>query len=256
MTVQLVEKQNEFPNTGINRHVSRYIDSLPDLTGKVVVDIPCGDGRSSYGFKKKGATVHAFDLYPEFMKVDGLEARYADLMGTISDGRLERRLFALPGRHRAHFRQNRLVPRVQSRPQKRRYADRYRTEHFSCTRQVDDTAHRKRVMETRRTDRARQRLVQREGIGQNLFRSSLSGQRAAPANHLYAIGFRCPGASEDRSQQLVDRAGYPLVSAHGAGFDGIVFVVQEEEQACRRRTAKIDIVESGQAKFVAHHPFL
>ena len=27
--------------------------------------------------------MHAFDLYPEFMKVDGLEAQYADLMGAI-----------------------------------------------------------------------------------------------------------------------------------------------------------------------------
>lgn len=78
-----VEKSETFPNRGINKHVSQYIRSLPDLTGKVVVDIPCGDGRSSYGFKEKGATVRAFDLYPEFMKVDGLGAQYADLMGTI-----------------------------------------------------------------------------------------------------------------------------------------------------------------------------
>ena len=220
------------------------------------MDIPCGDGRSSYGFKKKGAAVHAFDLYPEFMKVDGLKARYADLMGTIpmEDSSADYLLCQEGIEHISD--KIRFIPRVQSRPEKRRYADCYRAEHFSCTGQVDDTAYRERVMETCRPYRARQRLVQREGIGQNLLRSSLSGRRAASANHLHAIGFRCPGAFKDRSQQLVNRAGYPLVSAHGAGFDGIIFVVREEERARRRRAAKIDIVESGQTKFVAHHPFL
>ncbi len=78
-----MDKQYEFPARGINKYVSRYIDDLPDLTGKIVVDIPCGDGRSSYGFRRKGATVRSFDLYPEFMKIDGMEAQYADLMESI-----------------------------------------------------------------------------------------------------------------------------------------------------------------------------
>ncbi len=78
-----LDKQYEFPARGINKYVSRYIDHLPDLTGKVVVDIPSGDGRSSYGFSRKGATVRSFDLYPEFMKVDGMKAEYADLMESI-----------------------------------------------------------------------------------------------------------------------------------------------------------------------------
>ena len=78
-----VEKEYDFPNRGIHDFVSRYVDGLPDLTGKVVVDIPCGDGRSSYAFALKGATVKAFDLYPEFMKIDGMKAEYADLAGRI-----------------------------------------------------------------------------------------------------------------------------------------------------------------------------
>lgn len=78
-----VDKEYEYPTRGINKYVAAYIESLPDLTGKVVVDIPCGDGRSSYSFSRKGATVKAFDLYPEFMKAEGIDAQYADLTERI-----------------------------------------------------------------------------------------------------------------------------------------------------------------------------
>lgn len=64
----------------IDKYVTQYIENLPDLSGKTVVDIPCGDGRASYCFKKKGATVKSFDLYPEFMKVEGIQAQYADML--------------------------------------------------------------------------------------------------------------------------------------------------------------------------------
>lgn len=69
----------DFPMRSIDKYVTRYIGNLPDLSGKIVVDIPCGDGRASYCFKEKGATVKAFDLYPEFMKVEGIQAQYADM---------------------------------------------------------------------------------------------------------------------------------------------------------------------------------
>ncbi len=44
-----------------------------------MIDIPSGDGRASYVFLKKGAAVLAFDLYPEFMKAEGVKGQYADL---------------------------------------------------------------------------------------------------------------------------------------------------------------------------------
>lgn len=69
----------EFAVTGINRFVYDYIRSLPDLTGKVVLDIPAGDGRASYEFRKKGATIRALDLFPEFMKVPGVAAEFGDM---------------------------------------------------------------------------------------------------------------------------------------------------------------------------------
>lgn len=68
-----------FPVKGVHKYVAAYIRSLPDLTGKKVLDIPCGDGRSSYEFKQKGAEVIALDLFPEFMKLDDVDASYADL---------------------------------------------------------------------------------------------------------------------------------------------------------------------------------
>ncbi len=69
----------DFPKTGIHKYVTEYIRSLPDLSGKNVLDIPCGDGRASYEFKKKGANVIALDLFPDFMKLPDLSAEYADL---------------------------------------------------------------------------------------------------------------------------------------------------------------------------------
>lgn len=69
----------QFEHAGIYGYVREYVANMPDLTGKVVVDIPCGDGRSSLAFKRKGATVRPFDLFPEFMKIDGIEAEFADL---------------------------------------------------------------------------------------------------------------------------------------------------------------------------------
>ncbi len=68
-----------FPIEGIHRHVVKYIESLPDLSGKVVLDIPCGSGKASYEFQRKGAKVIALDLFPEFMEVSEIGASYADL---------------------------------------------------------------------------------------------------------------------------------------------------------------------------------
>ncbi len=64
---------------GIHGFVARYVRAMPDLTGKTVVDIPCGDGRTTREFLARGATVVSLDLFPEFFKVDGHSAAYADL---------------------------------------------------------------------------------------------------------------------------------------------------------------------------------
>ena len=68
-----------FPTTSANRFIYDYLTSLPDLHGKTVVDIPCGDGRASHLFRQRGAEVIALDLFPKFMKAPGITARMADL---------------------------------------------------------------------------------------------------------------------------------------------------------------------------------
>ncbi len=60
-----------------------YIRGMKDLKGKTVVDIPCGDGRASYEFLLQGAKVLAFDLFPEFMTIEGFEASHGDLTGSL-----------------------------------------------------------------------------------------------------------------------------------------------------------------------------
>lgn len=77
------EKNYNFLKKGIHRYVAEYIKALPNLSGKVVLDIPCGDGRTSYEFIKKGAKVKAFDLFPSFMKLIEVKAEYADLSETL-----------------------------------------------------------------------------------------------------------------------------------------------------------------------------
>ena len=67
------------PKGSIDLYVLPYIESLPDLSGKAAIDIPSGEGRASYMFAKRGAQVRAFDLYPEFTKVEGVKGEYADL---------------------------------------------------------------------------------------------------------------------------------------------------------------------------------
>jgi SAM-dependent methyltransferase len=79
MAAAIDNEAPRFPVTGINPFVYDFIRSLPDLTGKVVLDIPAGDGRASFEFRKKGATVKPLDLFPEFLKVPGLEAEFGDM---------------------------------------------------------------------------------------------------------------------------------------------------------------------------------
>lgn len=64
--------------------VRDFLHSRADeLKGKVVVDIPAGYGITSSILKQLGANVKAFDLFPEFFDVEGLECEQADLSKSI-----------------------------------------------------------------------------------------------------------------------------------------------------------------------------
>ncbi|MFK5955491.1 MAG: class I SAM-dependent methyltransferase [Planctomycetota bacterium] len=73
----------DFYQGGIHRYLRAYIQKLGDLKGKRVLDIPCGTGRASYDFLQQGADVLPLDLFPKFMRVEGLQAQYADLSETL-----------------------------------------------------------------------------------------------------------------------------------------------------------------------------
>jgi SAM-dependent methyltransferase len=64
---------------GIGKFVEAYFRSQGDLSKKLVVDLPAGEGRMSRTLRQLGATVEPYDLYPEFFKVEGMTCRAADL---------------------------------------------------------------------------------------------------------------------------------------------------------------------------------
>ena len=68
-----------FGTSLIKTFVFDFFQRYQDLSGKVVVDIPAGDGHMSAFLKNAGADVKSYDLFPEFFQADGLECKEADL---------------------------------------------------------------------------------------------------------------------------------------------------------------------------------
>ncbi|MFJ2995581.1 class I SAM-dependent methyltransferase [Pandoraea sp. NPDC087047] len=64
---------------GIGRNVDAILRSRCDWKNKVVVDLACGDGRTTYILRGLGAHVVPYDILPERCKLDG-GAQYADIM--------------------------------------------------------------------------------------------------------------------------------------------------------------------------------
>lgn len=68
----------------IKAYVRDYFERrAPELRGKVVVDIPAGKGYISQILRDLGADVRAYDLFPRFFEVPGMECREADLSGRL-----------------------------------------------------------------------------------------------------------------------------------------------------------------------------
>ncbi len=63
--------------------------------GVAVLDFPAGSGASSRTLHERGADVSAWDMFPEFFRVDALQCASADLQRTFpaSDGRFDFALF-------------------------------------------------------------------------------------------------------------------------------------------------------------------
>jgi ubiquinone/menaquinone biosynthesis C-methylase UbiE len=61
-------------------YVKRWLDlQAKDIAGKKVIDLPAGNGVTSQLLNNHGALVFAFDLFPEYFKIEELECRRADI---------------------------------------------------------------------------------------------------------------------------------------------------------------------------------
>jgi SAM-dependent methyltransferase len=72
-------KTNEPKKGDIKWYMKRYIESLPDVRGKLFLDIPAGHGHTSGLIHSRGGHVEAYDLSPEFFDVEGVTCSKADL---------------------------------------------------------------------------------------------------------------------------------------------------------------------------------
>ena len=64
----------------IKYHVRKYLESQSAwFSGKQVVDFPAGNGITSALLTSLGASVHAFDLFPEYFNVPGISCTRANI---------------------------------------------------------------------------------------------------------------------------------------------------------------------------------
>jgi SAM-dependent methyltransferase len=76
--------QYEDNTNSIKYHVKLFIrENQQKFRDKVVIDAPAGAGVTSRILKEAGALVHAYDLFPQYFKVDGLTCERANIMESI-----------------------------------------------------------------------------------------------------------------------------------------------------------------------------
>lgn len=54
---------------GIHSNVTRILSTRTDVAGKKVVDLACGDGRTTHMLRQMGAEVQPYDIFPENCKL-------------------------------------------------------------------------------------------------------------------------------------------------------------------------------------------
>lgn len=64
---------------GVFANAAKILLKRDDLEGKLVVDLACGDGRTTYLLRTKGAIVSPYDIYPESCKLLADRPRFADV---------------------------------------------------------------------------------------------------------------------------------------------------------------------------------
>lgn len=74
----------EYNPKSIKYHVKKYLlKHAGRFTGKIVVDLPAGNGVTSRILKDIGCEVRPFDLFPEYFDVDGLTCERANVMDAV-----------------------------------------------------------------------------------------------------------------------------------------------------------------------------
>jgi len=65
-------------------YVKKYLDGQKDqLRGKIVLDVPAGNGATTEILLEHGAKVEPFDLFPEYFMLKGIECKRADIADRI-----------------------------------------------------------------------------------------------------------------------------------------------------------------------------
>ncbi|MBI5804567.1 class I SAM-dependent methyltransferase [candidate division TA06 bacterium] len=65
-------------------YVKKHLDGQKDqLRGKIVLDVPAGNGATTEILLAHGALVEPFDLFPEYFMLKGIECKRADIMEKI-----------------------------------------------------------------------------------------------------------------------------------------------------------------------------
>jgi ubiquinone/menaquinone biosynthesis C-methylase UbiE len=68
----------------IKFYVKNYFNSIKhELKDKIVLDIPAGNGATTELLLANGAKVEAYDLFPEYFMVKGIECNRADIVDSI-----------------------------------------------------------------------------------------------------------------------------------------------------------------------------
>lgn len=70
---------NEALKKGVFANAANILLKRDDLEGKLVIDLACGDGRTTYLLRKKGALVSPYDIYPESCKLLDDRPQFADV---------------------------------------------------------------------------------------------------------------------------------------------------------------------------------
>jgi SAM-dependent methyltransferase len=70
---------NDALKKGVFANAAKILLKRDDLEGKVVIDLACGDGRTTYLLRTRGALVSPYDIFPESCKLLDDRPQFADV---------------------------------------------------------------------------------------------------------------------------------------------------------------------------------